>query len=104
MSHTRSMSQALRAMTSILLLGIAVPAFAQQTRVVVRRPLIVIPEAKLPVHLESVKVSTEIVGNVAKTALDLVFENPNARVLVGELQFPLVYGQTVSGFALDVDG
>ena len=32
------------------------------------------------------------------------FRNPNARVLEGELQFPLLDGQQVIGFAMDIDG
>jgi tetratricopeptide (TPR) repeat protein len=32
------------------------------------------------------------------------FRNPNDRVLEGELQFPLRPGQSVTGFALDIDG
>nr|WP_255595701.1 VIT domain-containing protein [Lysobacter sp. BMK333-48F3] len=34
----------------------------------------------------------------------MVFRNPNARVLEGELQFPLQPGQQVAGFALDIGG
>jgi tetratricopeptide (TPR) repeat protein len=46
----------------------------------------------------------EISGAQALTEVELVFHNPNRRVLEGELQFPLLDGQTITGFAMDVDG
>ncbi|HLA36111.1 MAG TPA: VIT domain-containing protein, partial [Rhodocyclaceae bacterium] len=57
-----------------------------------------------PVHLESIRIDTEIAGSRAVTAVEMQFRNPNARVLEGELQFPLLDGQEVVGFALDIDG
>jgi len=58
----------------------------------------------VPIQLVSVKVEGQMTGHLAKTTLELVFRNPNARVLEGELQFPLLDGQQVTGFALDIDG
>ena len=49
-------------------------------------------------------VQTEIVGLAAATRVELVLFNPNAIELQAELQFPLLEGQTVSGFALDIGG
>jgi len=60
--------------------------------------------ADVPVNLETVRVRTEINGNLAQTAIELTFFNPNGRQLEGELQFPLAPGQTVSGFAMDFNG
>lgn len=57
-----------------------------------------------PIQLASIKVEGQMVGRLAKTTLELVFRNPNARILEGELQFPLLEGQQVTGFALDIDG
>jgi hypothetical protein len=57
-----------------------------------------------PVRLESLKASAEVVGNLATTTLEMVFFNPQNRVLEGELVFPLGDGQRVSRFALEVDG
>ena len=57
-----------------------------------------------PVVLQSVKVDAEIAGSVALTRVEMVFFNPNRRALEGELQFPLLDGQSIVGFALDVDG
>jgi tetratricopeptide (TPR) repeat protein len=64
----------------------------------------VVPEARLPVQLRHVDVRTGIVGLAATTRVELEFHNPNARVLEGELQFPLLEGQSIAGFALDIDG
>ncbi|MCL2012541.1 MAG: tetratricopeptide repeat protein [Cystobacterineae bacterium] len=60
--------------------------------------------AALPIQLVSLKIEGQMTGHLAKTTLELVFRNPNARVLEGELQFPLLDGQQVTGFALDIDG
>ena len=57
-----------------------------------------------PVRIESVKVRTEVSGSLAQTEVEMLFRNPNARILEGELQFPLLDGQTVTGFAMDVNG
>ena len=83
-------------------------ARAQTTQPLVpslRPPQLVVqgnPEA--PVALQSVRVSAEIASGAALTEVTMVFHNPNRRVLEGELQFPLLDGQTVTGFAMDVDG
>ena len=64
----------------------------------------VVPEARLPIQLRHVDVHAEIVGLAATTRVELEFHNPNARILEGELQFPLLDGQSIAGFALDIDG
>jgi tetratricopeptide (TPR) repeat protein len=60
--------------------------------------------AERPIVLQSVRVDAEIAGSVALTRIEMVFFNPNRRVLEGELQFPLLDGQAITGFALDIDG
>ena len=60
--------------------------------------------AELPVRLQTLKVDVEVSAGVAETRVQMEFFNPNARVLEGKLQFPLATGQSVSGFALDIDG
>lgn len=62
------------------------------------------PDASLPVSLMQLEVQAEVIGSVARTQVELVFFNPNRRTLEGELKFPLLEGQAVSGFALDVQG
>ncbi|MBX3626077.1 MAG: DUF2135 domain-containing protein [Rhizobacter sp.] len=57
-----------------------------------------------PVRVMSASVHAEVVGHAAQMRVELVFFNPNGRVLEGELQFPLGDGQWVSGFELDIGG
>ena len=66
--------------------------------------IVVTGAAERPVELRSVAISSEISGALAMTSVEMVFHNPNGRVLEGELQFPLLDGQSVVGFALDIDG
>jgi tetratricopeptide (TPR) repeat protein len=61
-----------------------------------------VPEARLPIKISKVDVHTEVLGSAAHTRVEMVFFNPNERQLEGELQFPLLEGQTVTGFALDI--
>ncbi len=60
--------------------------------------------SEAPVRVQSAAVQTVISGGMAETTVTLVFYNPNARQLEGDLQFPLGEGQQVTGFALDVGG
>ena len=57
-----------------------------------------------PIVLEDVSISVRMHGFLARTRIDLRFHNPNARVLEGEFVFPLGPGQTISGYALEVNG
>jgi len=57
-----------------------------------------------PVVIESAAVATEVAGRFAVTTFDLVFRNPNARVLEGTFEFPLLDGQSIVRFALDIGG
>ena len=61
-------------------------------------------EASTPIRLRQVSVQGRISGSAAVSRVELTLFNPNARVLSGELQFPLNGGQTVTGFALDING
>ncbi|WP_420574863.1 VIT domain-containing protein [Kordia sp.] len=67
-----------------------------------------IPSVKIKdekdLKLTDVKVTVDIVGNLAITSYDMKFYNGLSRTLEGELVFPLGEGQTVSGFAMDVNG
>ena len=67
-------------------------------------PRISVPGAEQPIRLDAVRIATEITGGFAYTQVEMTFFNPNPRVFEGELQFPLLDGQNVIGFALDVDG
>lgn len=67
-------------------------------------PTLDVRGAEQPVTLHSLDVSVEIIAGVARTRVEMLFVNPNARVLEGELQFPLLGGQQIDGFALDING
>ena len=67
-------------------------------------PRLVARDAQIPLRLESVAITTSIAGRLAQTSVELTFFNPNARVLEGELQFPLADGQEVTGMAMDFNG
>jgi hypothetical protein len=56
------------------------------------------------IQLREARVEVEVFGEQAQTRIELRLFNPNARVLEGELQFPLLDGQVVTGFALDIQG
>lgn len=88
-------------------LAVLLPAGATDVidpRIVFRPPRLVVPEAQIPIRLDSVKIEAEAHGNQAITRVELVFFNPNPRVLEGELQFPLLGGQQIIGMAMDMDG
>jgi Ca-activated chloride channel homolog len=71
----------------------------------VARPQIIVRNgANQPIQLRAVKIDAEITGTIAQITTELRFYNPNQRVLEGELQFPLADAQTITGFAMDVDG
>jgi tetratricopeptide (TPR) repeat protein len=56
------------------------------------------------IQVREALVDVQVLGDQAQTRVELRLYNPNARVLEGELQFPLLDGQVVTGFALDVNG
>lgn len=67
-----------------------------------------IPEVKLKnnktLKLSELHVKVNITGNVASTNFYMKFYNETNRVLEGELAFPLGQGQSVTDFAMDVNG
>ncbi|MEO8753127.1 MAG: VIT domain-containing protein [Casimicrobiaceae bacterium] len=66
--------------------------------------LVIATPGERPVALRSVAIRTDISGSLALTSVELTFFNPNRRQLEGELQFPLLDGQSVVGMAMDIDG
>ncbi|HEY2190512.1 MAG TPA: VIT domain-containing protein [Caldimonas sp.] len=101
--------RALRAVLAVVCSSGAL-AFAQTaplsapTNVAWRAPVLQVPGAEQPIRLAALQVDVEVSGGAAQTRVQMVFFNPNQRILEGKLQFPLAPGQVVSGFALDVDG
>jgi len=66
-----------------------------------------IPEIKLDkgsILVKKLKVNVEIVADIAITTYDMSFYNSTNRVLEGELNFPLGENQSVTRFALDING
>ncbi|OGB20626.1 MAG: hypothetical protein A3I66_22950 [Burkholderiales bacterium RIFCSPLOWO2_02_FULL_57_36] len=61
-------------------------------------------EAEKPIRLQTLRISSEISRGMAETTVQMVFFNPNSRPLEGNLQFPLLDGQQITAFALDIDG
>lgn len=57
-----------------------------------------------PLGIEKANVDVKVVGNIATTTMEITFFNNLDRILTGELYFPLGQGQTVSRFAMDVNG
>ncbi|WP_194792829.1 VIT domain-containing protein [Caenimonas koreensis] len=69
-----------------------------------RPPIITVQGNAQPIQLRAVTIDTDVFGRQAQSRIELRLFNPNPRVLEGELQFPLLEGQVVTGFALDVNG
>lgn len=63
-----------------------------------------IQKGEQPIQLQRLTINTDISGSMAQTRVSMVFFNPNKRNLEGELQFPLLEGQEIIAFALDIDG
>ncbi|MDL2316300.1 DUF2135 domain-containing protein [Desulfovibrio sp. OttesenSCG-928-A18] len=79
-------------------------AIAPQPDPAPRPPLLVVRGAEREVQLSSLAIQTTIQDGFAESALEMVFSNPNDRILEGELRFPLRPGQAISGLALDING
>lgn len=71
------------------------------------RPAIIVRpdgEEYIPLKMSDLSISVEVIGNIAVTTMDITFYNDLDRILEGQFYFPLSEGQTVSRFALDVNG
>lgn len=84
---------------------------AVQAQIITIEPQILPPSIRVEVgkadkmiELKSLDMRSEIVGGLARTRVEMVFFNPNNSELEGELQFPLLAGQEIDGFALDING
>jgi Ca-activated chloride channel homolog len=70
-------------------------------------PRFIVPpsfRAERPIQVQTLRVSADVSPGSATTEIDITFFNPNAQVLEGELQFPLLDGQSIVSFAMDVNG
>ncbi len=57
-----------------------------------------------PLNISNLNIDVKALKNIAITTFDITFKNPNNRILEGELNFPLGEGQTISHFAMDING
>ncbi|MBQ1833205.1 MAG: DUF2135 domain-containing protein [Treponema sp.] len=48
--------------------------------------------------------STETIGNYSSTVIEYMIENRTNKILEGEFEFPLYDGESVAGYALDING
>jgi len=62
------------------------------------------PEPQVPPSVKYHKVSVDVRGRIATTAVNQVFLNPNRRPMEGEYIFPIPERASVSRFTLDIDG
>ena len=69
-----------------------------------QQELLTIKNDSAEIVLEQMDVEVRIMGNMATTVTEMIFYNPNDRVLEGELNFQLAENQRVYRFALDIDG
>lgn len=108
MTLPRAIPALLGLLTALLLLPLG--AAAQPPQHSIRPPAwipttrLLAPEARLPIELKRVQVRATLTGLAAATRIEFELHNPNERVLEAELQFPLLEGQVVTGFALDIQG
>ncbi|MCL2715232.1 MAG: DUF2135 domain-containing protein [Alphaproteobacteria bacterium] len=98
MSLFRIMKSSLGALTAVAALALSAADAPAQVSLTTTDP------KAAPVTVQSVDISTEVMGRVAVTTFDMVFANPNGRVLEGTFEFPLLDGQRVVRFALDING
>ena len=84
--------------------GAEAPAVKPAERPDALQPRLLVKNAEQPVRLVSLAVRTEIQGGFAESSLEMIFHNPNGRILEGELEFHLSPGQALSGLAWDIGG
>jgi tetratricopeptide (TPR) repeat protein len=58
----------------------------------------------VPLRMDELEIDVKVVANLAVTTMTMNFHNDLDRVLEGRLNFPLGEGQTVSRFAMTVNG
>ncbi|WP_424245234.1 tetratricopeptide (TPR) repeat protein [Elusimicrobium posterum] len=63
-----------------------------------------VPKDMKPIEISKMDINVEVLANIAVTKYDITFHNPNNRVLEGEFDFAMTQGQSVSAFALDING
>jgi hypothetical protein len=102
--------QHLRLWAGGALLGLATPLTQGQVAPIMGDRMappslrLVTPPGQQPIQLQLVDIQAELVGRAVATRIEIHLYNPNPQVLEAELGFPLLGGQVVTGFALDIQG
>jgi uncharacterized protein YfaP (DUF2135 family) len=90
-------------MKKLILIPLLILSIAIQAQII-DFPKITINDSDQILGLHDLKINVEITGSIATTTLEMNFYNDANRVMEGELVFPLGEGQSVSRFAMDVNG
>ncbi|MEM7180290.1 MAG: VIT domain-containing protein [Spirochaetota bacterium] len=61
-------------------------------------------DVSVPLKLHTLSIKVKVLGSLAQTTLDMTYYNALDRVLEGNFYLPLGAGQTVSAYALEVNG
>ncbi len=89
----------------IMILILNTPLSADDEPTIMPLPTVTLPSPKLkPIELQQLHIESKITGNIAQTTYEMGFYNPNSRVLEGELKLALLQGQSVVGYALEING
>lgn len=95
-------------MKKIILLSLALfcslSLFAQRNHVKPNQRIQLKSDSKTELEISKMDVNVEVIGNIATTTYDITFKNNTNRILEGDFEFPLGDGQTISSFALDING
>ncbi len=67
-------------------------------------PEVTLQEKLKPIELRTLNIDIKIIGNIAQTTYEMVFYNPNRRILEGELKLSLLDGQSIVEYAREVNG
>ena len=90
---------------SLLSILFSFSLFANQHQESIAPPVVKLVEKGLkPIRLSELSVNADVIANIATSTYELVFFNPNNRVLEGELVFRLFDGQSVIDYALQING
>lgn len=93
---------------AITVLSLISPVLGQEVSPLSREILLITRDPGsgkwIPLAIHELKVNVKVVGNLATTSMDIAFYNAMPRVIEGDFYFPLGEGQTVSGFAMEVNG
>jgi tetratricopeptide (TPR) repeat protein len=105
---TQSKKIAVIILSTILIQSFSSQLIAQQKRPIPLNPIMKVTNLnnanEEPMKLKVLKIDIKVIGQIAVTTLDMTYYNNNARIMEGEFNFPLGEGQSVSRFALDING